>query len=81
MVRGVGEGFPKEGIMMLGVSSMDDLEIFQLVTRFRDSQGLSGPVNSGVCSAELGESEDDILSATAHNIEEKFFGNPFDICI
>ena len=28
-----------------------------------------------------GESENDIFSTTAHNVEEMFLGNPFNVCI
>ena len=30
---------------------------------------------------EPGESEDDIFSATAHDVEEMLLGNPFNVCI
>ena len=39
------------------------------------------PVDSGVCGSEPGESENDILSAITHDIEEMFLGNPFDVCV
>ena len=42
---------------------------------------MSDPVDGRVCGAKPRESEDDILSATAHDIEEMFLGDPFDICI
>ena len=50
-----------------------------MVTGFRDGQGLPDPVNGGICGTELGESEDNVLSTTAHDIEEMFLGDPFDV--
>ena len=50
-----------------------------MIAGFGDSQGLSGPVNGGVCNMEPGEPEDDVLSATTHDIEEVLLGNPFDV--
>ena len=52
-----------------------------MVARLRDSQGLSDPVDGGVRGAEPGESEDDIFSSTAHDIEEVFLGDPFDVSV
>ena len=52
-----------------------------MIIGFRDGQGLLGPVNSGVCDMESGESKDDIFSATAHDIEQVFLGDPFNVCV
>ena len=37
------------------------------------------PVNGGVHDAEPGESKDDILTSTAHDVEEMFLSNSFNI--
>ena len=52
-----------------------------MVAGFRDSQGLLDPIDGRVHGAESGESEDDILSAAAHDIEEMFLGDPFNVHI
>ena len=50
-----------------------------MVARLRDGQGLSDPVNGGVCGTEPGESEDDVFTAAAHDVEEMLLGNPFNV--
>ena len=50
-----------------------------MITRLRDGQSLPGPINGGVGDAEPGESEDDVFSSTAHDVEEMFLGNPFNV--
>ena len=50
-----------------------------MVTGLQDGQGLLDLVNGRVCGAESGESEDDIFSSTAHDIEEMFLSNPFNV--
>ena len=52
-----------------------------MIIGFRDGQGLPGSINGGVHNVEPRESKDDILLATAHDVEEVFLGNPFNICI
>ena len=52
-----------------------------MVTGFKDSQGLFDSVNGGVHGAEPGESENDIFSITAYDIEEMFWGDPFNVHI
>ena len=76
-----GEGFSEEGVMLLGISDVDRIEFFWLVTGFWNGQGLFGLVNDGVCGTEPGESEDDVFSSTAHDIEEVLLDNPFDVCV
>ena len=39
------------------------------------------PVDGRVCSLEPGESEDDVFSSTAHDVEEMFLGDSFDVGI
>ena len=67
--------------MPLGISGVGGIEIFGLITRFGDGQGLPSPVDGGVRSAEPGESEDDVFSSTAHDVEEMLFGDPFNVGI
>ena len=50
-----------------------------MIAGFRDGQGLSDPVDSGVCGMEPGESEDDVFSSASHDIEEMFLSDPFDV--
>ena len=52
-----------------------------MVIGFWDGQGLPGPVNDGVGGLEPGESEDDVFLAVAHDLEEMFLDDPFDICV
>ena len=40
---------------------------------------MSGPVNSGVHGSEPGESQDDVFASAAHDVEEMFLGDPFDV--
>ena len=40
---------------------------------------MSDPIYDGVHGTEPGESEDDVLMSTAHDIEEMFLDNPFDV--
>ena len=81
MAVGSGKWFPEEGIMSLGVGGMGRVEILQLITGFRDGQGLPHPVDGGVRGAKPGESKDDVFSSTAHDIEEMFLGDPLDVGI
>ena len=81
MAVGSGKGSPKKGVVLLGVCSMGGVQVFRLITRLRDGQGLSDLVNGGVCGTEPGESEDDIFLSTAHDIEEVFLSDPFDVDI
>ena len=37
------------------------------------------PVNGGAHNVEPKESEDDVFSATLHDVEEMFLGNPFNV--
>ena len=76
---GSEKGFSEEGVMSLSVSSVDGVEVFQLVARFRYSHHLFCSVDSRVHDMEPRESEDNVFSATAHNIEEMFLNNPFDV--
>ena len=50
-----------------------------MITGFGDGQGLSGPVDHGVCGTEPGEPEDDVFLSTAHDIEEVLLDYPFDV--
>ena len=75
------EGFSKEGVMSLSISSVGGVKVFQLVTRFGNGQSLLDPVNGGVCDMEPGKSKDDILLSALHDIEEMFLSNPFNVHI
>ena len=77
----VEKRFSEEKVMPLGICGMSGVELFQLVTGLRDSQGLLGPVDGGVHDIEPGEAEDDIFSSISHDIEEVFWGDPFDSCV
>ena len=81
MVVGAGKGFPEEGIVPLGVGSMGRVKILRLIAGFGDGQSLSDPVNGRVCGTEPEESKDDILASTAHDVEEMFLSNPFNVSI
>ena len=50
-----------------------------MVARFRDGQGLPNPVDGGVCGTEPGESKNNVFTTTAHDIEEVFLDDPFDV--
>ena len=50
-----------------------------MITRLGDGQGLSDLVDGGVRSTEPGESKDDVFATTAHDVEEMFLGDPFDV--
>ena len=63
----------------MGISGMDGVELFRLVTGFRDGQGLFSLVNGGVGDTKPGESKDDVFLAAAHSVEEMFLGDPFDV--
>ena len=52
-----------------------------MVAGFRDGQSLSDPVDGAVGGTEPGESEDDVFVSTAHDIEEVFLGDSFDVGI
>ena len=47
----------------------------------RDGKSLFDPINSGIGNTEPGESKDDVLLSTTHDIEEMFLGNPFNVGI
>ena len=78
---GSGKGLLEERVMSLGISSIGRIKVLQLVTEFRDSQSLLCPVNSGVCDMKPGESKDDVFSSAAHDVEEMFLGDPFNVHI
>ena len=40
---------------------------------------MSSPVDGGVCGSEPGESEDDVFTSAAHDVEEVFLGDPFNV--
>ena len=40
---------------------------------------MPGPIDGWVRGSEPGESEDDVLTSTVHDIEEVFLGDPFDV--
>ena len=50
-----------------------------MVAGFGDGQGLPGPIDGGVCGMKPGESKDDVLATTVHDIEEMFLDDPFDV--
>ena len=50
-----------------------------MITGFWDGQGLFYPVNSRVHDSKLGKSEDNVLSAAVHDIEEMFLDSPFNV--
>ena len=52
-----------------------------MVTGFRDGHSLFSPVNDRVCGMESEESKNDVFSATAHDVEEMFLSNPFNVGI
>ena len=52
-----------------------------MVTRLRDSQGLPDPVDGGVSGTEPGEPQDDVFLSTAHDVEEMFLDNSFNVGI
>ena len=52
-----------------------------MVAGFRDGQGLLGPVDGRICDVEPGKSKDHIFSSTAHNVEEMFLDDPFNVGI
>ena len=73
------EGFSEERVVLLGISGVDGVKVFQLVARLGDSQSLLGPVDGGVCDVESGESKDDIFLSAIHDIEEMFLSDPFNV--
>ena len=73
--------FLEEGVMLLGISGMSGVEILRLIIGFRDGQSLLSPVDGGVYDMEPGESEDNVFLAAAHDVEEMFLGNPFNVCV
>ena len=81
VVIGLEKGFPEEEIVSLDVCSVSRIQAFQPVARLRDGQGLSDPIDGGVHGTEPRESEDDILTSTAYDVEEMFLGNPFDVYV
>ena len=52
-----------------------------MIAGFGDGQGLSSPIDGGVCGAEPGESKDDVFSSTAHDVEKMLLGDPFNVGI
>ena len=40
---------------------------------------MPGPIDGGVHGAEPGESEDNILATTAHDVKEMLLGDPFNV--
>ena len=52
-----------------------------MIVGFGDDQSLSGSVNSGVSGVKPGESKNDVFVTKAHDIEEVFLGDPFDVHI
>ena len=81
MLMDLRKRFSKEGVVSLGISGMSRVKIFQLITRLRNSQGLLGPVDGGVCDMKPGKSKDDVLLSTAHDIEEMLLSDPFNVHI
>ena len=75
------EGSVEKGIMSLGIDSVDRVEVLWLVTGLWDGQGLLNPVSGGICGVEPGESKDNIFLAIAHDIEEMFLSDSFDVCV
>ena len=75
------ERFLEERIVPLGISGVSRVKVLQLITGFKDGQGLPSPVNDRIHDAEPRESEGDIFSATVHDIEEMFWGDPFNVCV
>ena len=65
--------------MLLNVYSMGGVKVLGLVTGFGDVQSLLYPIDGGICDMKPGESKDNILLATAYDIEEMFWGNPFNV--
>ena len=78
---GVEKGFPKEGIMLLGVSGVGRVEVLRLIAGLRDGQSLLNPVDGGIRDMKPGKAEDDVFLSTVHDIEEMFLSNPFDVDI
>ena len=79
MAMDSGKGFSKEGVVPLDISGVGGVEVFRLVTGFGDGQGLSNPVDGGVCDTEPEESEDDVFTSTTHYIKEMFLSYPLDV--
>ena len=52
-----------------------------MITRLGNGQGLSDPINGGVRGLEPGESKNDVLVSAAHDIEEMFLDNLFNVGI
>ena len=50
-----------------------------MIVGFGDGQSLPDPIDGGVCGAKPEESEDDVFASTAHDVEEMFLGDPFDV--
>ena len=81
MLVGLGKGFSEEGIVLLDIGSIGRVKIFRLITGFRDSQSLPDPVDDRVGDVKPGKSENDISLAAAHDVEEMFLGDPFNVCV
>ena len=65
--------------MSFCVSKVYRVEVLELITFFRDGDGLARPVDGGVGDLESRKFEDDIFSFTRHDMEEMFLGNSFDV--
>ena len=50
-----------------------------MIAGFGNGQSLLGPIDGWVCGLEPRESEDDVLTSTAHDIEEVLLSDPFDV--
>ena len=50
-----------------------------MIVGFRDGQSLPGPIDGWICGSEPGESEDDVFTSTAHDIEEMLLGDSFNV--
>ena len=63
--------------MAFSVGGMYEVEVLKLIAGLRDGDGLTRPVNGGVGSLKPGQPEDDVFSATRHDVEEVFLCNTF----
>ena len=50
-----------------------------MIAGFGNGQGLSGLIDGWIRGPELGESKDDVFSSAAHDVEEMFLSNPFNV--
>ena len=81
MLVGMEKGFLEEEIVPLDICGVSRVKVLQLITGFRDGQGLPGLVDGEVHDVELRESKDDVFLATVHDVEEMFLDNSFDVYI